>query len=218
MVKKHKVSSEQLISAYMEYVEQYASRPESIASFTEILKLEEKKFYIHFEDFLELEKVIFKKLFEISVETLVSSDEYSYFDKKGKILSMYFTFFENLSLNRKYVAFILSDYGTSLKTLDVLSLLKETHGNFVDDLNMQTLNINISGLEKIQKISIRESSWVQFLFTLKFWLEDTSPDFEKTDIFIEKLLNTTIDLLETKTLNNLIDLGKFLYKEKFQSE
>jgi len=49
---------------------------------------------------------------------------------------------------------------------------------------------------------------------MKFWLDDTSEAFEKTDIFIEKSLNTSFELLNTKSLNNIIDLAKFLYKEK----
>ena len=49
---------------------------------------------------------------------------------------------------------------------------------------------------------------------MKFWLDDTSEGFEKTDIFIEKSINTSMELLETKSLHNIIDLAKFLYQEK----
>jgi hypothetical protein len=49
---------------------------------------------------------------------------------------------------------------------------------------------------------------------MKFWLEDTSSSFEKTDIFIEKSVNTSFDLLDIKPLKSIIDFGKFLFKEK----
>jgi hypothetical protein len=52
------------------------------------------------------------------------------------------------------------------------------------------------------------------LFLLKFWMDDTSKGFEKTDILIEKSVNTVVDLLDTKPLESLFDLGKFLWKEK----
>jgi hypothetical protein len=52
------------------------------------------------------------------------------------------------------------------------------------------------------------------LITIKFWLDDTSAAFEKTDIFIEKAVNTSFDLVNIKPLESLIDLGKFLFKEK----
>ena len=49
---------------------------------------------------------------------------------------------------------------------------------------------------------------------MKFWMDDTSKGFEKTDIFIEKGINTSFDLINVKPLKSLIDLGKFIVKEK----
>jgi hypothetical protein len=52
--------------------------------------------------------------------------------------------------------------------------------------------------------------------TLKFWIDDTSPGFEKTDIFIEKSVNTSFDVLNVAPIRTLIDFGKFIFKEKIQ--
>ncbi|PIV19236.1 MAG: heat-shock protein, partial [Flavobacteriales bacterium CG03_land_8_20_14_0_80_35_15] len=65
-----------------------------------------------------------------------------------------------------------------------------------------------------QEKSLEESAWIQLLITMKFWLDDTSASFEKTDIFIEKSLNASFDLLNVQPLKSIIDLGKFLFKEK----
>ena len=59
-----------------------------------------------------------------------------------------------------------------------------------------------------------EGVWIQFLFILKFWLDDTSPNFEKTDILIEKSITTSSLFLDSKPLESLFDLAKFLFKEK----
>ncbi|HIC33012.1 MAG TPA: TetR/AcrR family transcriptional regulator, partial [Flavobacteriaceae bacterium] len=59
-------------------------------------------------------------------------------------------------------------------------------------------------------------AWMQLLLTIKFWMDDTSPAFEKTDIFIEKSVNTSFDVLDIAPIKSLIDFGKFIYKEKFQ--
>ena len=133
------------------------------------------------------------------------------------MLSLYYTFFENLTLNRAYIAVALEGYQNQLKALSVFSELKKSFTEFVDSLELDTINLPIDGVENIQKKAIHEAAWIQLLITLKFWLDDNSEDFQKTDIFIEKSLNTSFDLLDTKSLSNLIDLGKFLYKEKFQS-
>ena len=60
-----------------------------------------------------------------------------------------------------------------------------------------------------------EGAWLQFLFLLKFWMDDSSPGFEKTDLAIEKSVHTIFDVFENTPLERIIDFGKFLYKEKF---
>jgi hypothetical protein len=52
------------------------------------------------------------------------------------------------------------------------------------------------------------------MITLKFWLDDTSASFEKTDIFIEKSVNTSFDILNIAPIKSVIDFGKFIFKEK----
>ena len=52
------------------------------------------------------------------------------------------------------------------------------------------------------------------LFTLKFWLDDDSAGLEKTDLFIEKSVKLSFDLMQIKPLESLVDFGKFIFKEK----
>ena len=85
---------------------------------------------------------------------------------------------------------------------------------FIDDLDIETLDIQQEQIEKFQHKTLQESAWIQLLVTMKFWLDDTSPSFEKTDIFIEKSVNTSFDLLNIKPLKSILDFGKFLFKEK----
>jgi hypothetical protein len=64
--------------------------------------------------------------------------------------------------------------------------------------------------------SLDESLWVQLILCFKFWMDDDSAGLEKTDIFIEKSINTGFDLLNVQPLQSVIDLGKFLFHEKSQ--
>jgi len=43
-----------------------------------------------------------------------------------------------------------------------------------------------SKASKITKPVFAEGAWMQFLFILKFWIDNNSKGFEKTDIIIEK--------------------------------
>lgn len=217
MPRKKKVAASDIITYYMNYVVEHHAKPKSIENFAEINNFEEEIFLEHFYSFKALEKDIYKILFENSLAVLVQSEEYVTFNKKDKLLSLYYTFFENLSLNRAYIAIALEGYQNQLKALSIFSELKKSFTAFVDSLGLDTISLNMDSVENIQKKAINESAWIQFLITLKFWLDDTSEDFQKTDIFIEKSINTSFDLLDTKSLSNIIDLGKFLYKEKFQS-
>ena len=94
-----------------------------------------------------------------------------------------------------------------------LKRLKNRFKEYIVDIIETTTSENKSNVTKITKPIFSEGAWIQFLFILKFWLDDTSKGFEKTDIMIEKSINTVVDLLDTKPLENLFDLGKFLYKE-----
>ena len=72
--------------------------------------------------------------------------------------------------------------------------------------------------EKFNKVLhplYKEGFWGQFLYVLKYWMDDTSKGFENTDILIEKSVQASFDLVQNTPLNSLIDLGKFLLKDKF---
>ena len=99
----------------------------------------------------------------------------------------------------------------------MLSHLKKRFTNYIEHLEIKTVDLKQDQLVKLQNRSLKESAWFQLLVTLKFWLDDTSPSFEKTDIFIEKSVRASFDLIDTTPLKSIIDFGKFLYKEKMQS-
>lgn len=217
MAKKKKITAEALIDMYMDEVTLLKTKPADIATFSNAHNFEEDAFYNHFESFAALDQAIFKILFDTSVATLAESPDYVSFSRKDKLLSLFYTFFENLTLNRDYVMVTIDSYGNQLKALSIFSDMKISFSNFMKTLDFDTLNLNIEKVESIQKTSITEGAWIQLLLTVKFWMTDGSKDLQKTDIFIEKSINTSIELLNTQSFHNILDLGKFLYTEKFKS-
>jgi hypothetical protein len=218
MKKKNNISKLDILTLYMDFVIEYKMRPSSIEEFCNNVNLEEENFEQHFSSFKKIEKTVFKELFKNSLEVLNESEEFASFDGKNKLLSLYFTFFENLNLNREYVVIVLGGCKNQLKSYKSFSSLRKSFLAFVSSLSLSESFLPIEGLEKIQQNFVIQSAWVQFLLTIKFWLEDTSESFEKTDIFIEKSINTSFELLENKFLKNAFDLGKFVYKETFQKK
>lgn len=216
MAKKRKITKDEIFTIYMDFVTKNESKPDDISDFCKEAKIKESDFFEHFTSLKKVEKAIFKELFLNSLEVLNESEEFVSFDNKNKLISFYFTFFENLNLNREFVVISLKGCKNQLHSFSTLSSLKKSFIQFIDELNISESIIPVEGLENIQRNFINQSSWLQLFFTIKFWLEDSSESFEKTDIFIEKSINTSFELLENKFLKNAFDLGKFVYKETFQ--
>jgi hypothetical protein len=216
MAKKKAISKNDIITWYMDYVLEHDANPKTVFAFSKLNNFEEAHFYKYFASFEAIEKGIFKAFYTNSINALQKSEDYEIFDARNKLLSFYYTFFENLTENRSYVKHVLDKYSKDLKGLKILYGLKQHYTHYVSELGIQMLDIKQEQFEKIQDNALKESAWLQLLMTMKFWLDDTSTSFEKTDIFIEKSVNTTFDVLDIAPLKSVLDLGKFLFKEKFQ--
>ena len=214
MTAKKKLTQDSIIALYMDYVLEHGNNPASVYKFAKDNGFEESEFYEFFGSFEAIEKEVFA---QFSVNTLVllnKNKEYASFDSRNQLLSFYFTFFEMLTANRSYVSYVLSSHKNSLKSLRALSGLREHFQTYVKQLDIESIDFKQEKIQKIQEKSMQEAAWLQLLVTLKFWLDDTSASFEKTDIFIEKSINTTFDVINTQPLKSIIDLGKFIVKEK----
>ena len=149
--------------------------------------------------------------------TLLEKDkDYEYYDMKSKMLSFYFTFFELLTANRSYVVLSLKENKNPLQGLMQLSGLRNGFKDFVSGIISDEYRLKQEKFQQIQEKALQESAWFQLLMTLKFWLDDSSASFEKTDLFIEKSVKASFELMNTTPLESLIDFGKFLFKEKLQ--
>ena len=201
----------------MDYVLHYNTPPKSVYIFTKENNFEESDFYQHFTFFENIEKSIFTEFLNNTLHVLIKSDDYENFDARNQLLSFYYTFFEVLTANRSYVVYALQQEKSNLKKLKSLNELRTEFKKYISNLNIETIDIQQERLEKLQQSAITESAWAQLLFTIKFWLEDSSKSFEKTDLFIEKSVNASFDIMNIAPIKSVIDLGKFLFKEKMSA-
>ncbi len=217
MAKRKTITESDIISFYMDYVIENNENPKSVYAFAKANNFEESKFYTFFGSFEAIEKQVFNVFFNNTISILSKSQEYQSYDSRNKLLGFYFTFFENLTANRSYVIYVLQKHKNNLKGLSLLSGLKKSFTNYIDSLDIEMIAIKQEQIDKIQTRALQESAWLQLLLTLKFWMDDTSASFEKTDIFIEKSVNTSFDVLNVAPLKSMIDFGKFIFKEKMHS-
>ncbi|RYG26198.1 MAG: TetR/AcrR family transcriptional regulator, partial [Chitinophagaceae bacterium] len=198
---------------YMHSVLENGNEPKTVYAFCKDHGLEESEFYAYFGSFEGLRQNIWLAFFDNARQVLQQEPSYATYAPKNKLLSLYFTLFEILTLNRSYILYSLKDSREGMKNLHDMKSFRRSFKEFVGSIS-QTQDAVSERIAKIKKPVYAEGAWVQFLFILKFWMDDNSPAFEKTDIVIEKSVNTVVDLFDTKPLENLFDLGKFLWKER----
>lgn len=213
--KKKIVDDQRIITLYMDSVLQNNTEPKNVFLFCKENAIAESDFYIHFGSLKALKETIWVQMFDHAVAAMQNDAAYASYSQRNKLLTLYFTFFEILTLNRSYVLFQLEGQQQALKNVSSLKALRNRFKDFVVDTMEFTQDA--AWKEKWANISkpiMAEGAWVNFLLLLKFWIEDTSKGFEKTDVLIEKSVNTAMDLANTQPLESLLDLGKFLWKEK----
>lgn len=208
------LSQDRIVALYMDYVLENETTPKTVYKFSKINDFSEEDFYNFFGSFEALERGIWVRFYEHTMNLIQKSPEYPSFSNREKMLTFYFTFFEMLAANRSYVLFILKRSGNRMEALDQLKGLRKKVKGFATELiREQNEEKNVKILKKSETV-FSEAAWLQLLFLLKFWMNDNSPKFESTDVAIEKSVNTVFDVFDNTPLERVLDFGKFLWKER----
>ncbi|SFI62434.1 hypothetical protein SAMN05421638_0323 [Kaistella treverensis] len=218
-MKNTEITQENILELYSNYVLRNNRKPLNVFTFCDDHEISESDFYFYYANFDQLEADYLKYFLEQTLLLISAEESYIMETPKNKLLSFYFTFFEQLTLNRTLVIYLIGQEKNNLQNFKKLWALKAEFLRFIKSLDVTDSMLGNSSeskmkLERIKNKGIEEFYWGQFLATLKFWLDDTSSNFEKTDIFIEKSVDTGMDLLDVKPFKKLLDLGKFLFNEK----
>lgn len=211
---KKSVTRDQIITAYMEQLLESESEPQSVYKFCKENDFKEVEFYGFFGSFDGLKQEIWNSFFDHTMALAHKNKEYEGFSNKDKMLTFFFTFFEILTANRSYVLLILDGKKDIMKQLSQLKGLRGRIKEFASGLiEKKNEEKNIKVLKHPVSV-FSEGAWLQTLLIMKYWMEDNSPSFEKTDVVIEKSVRAIFDIFETTPLESLLDFGKFLWKDK----
>jgi len=211
---KKEITRHDVITAYMDYVLEHEKTPKSVYKFAKDNNMSEAEFYNFFGNFDGLRKDIWNTFFTMTMDVAHKNEEYAHFSNREKMLTFFYTFFELLTLNRSYVLFTLKENQHMMNKMEQLKGLRKHVKGFAKEL-IQERNENKTNilLERSETI-YSEGAWVQMLFLMKFWMDDDSAGFEKTDMAIEKSVNTIFDVFDNTPLDAVLDFGKFLWKER----
>lgn len=207
---------QKIFEAFSNEVLEHEKEPKSVFLFCKKTGIEETDFYKHFSSLEHVKEQIFCQFFDNAYSLISKQKGFSTQTPQERLLSFYYTFFEVLLLNRSYVLYALKDSKMNLKKLSALKGLRHAFKDFVTGLIQDGNAIKQSKFTQHPEGLFSEGAWLQLLFLLQFWLDDTSKGFEKTDIAIEKSVRTVFELFDNTPLDGIIDFGKFLWKEKFK--
>lgn len=207
-------TSEKITAGYIEFELLNGRAPHSVLELTKKIKIAESTFYKSFANLDNLRKAIPLEAIERTLVRLDEDENYEEFSAREKLLSLYYTLFEELLKNRSYYLFKYSD-------------LKEVKLGFSDwSLFMVKINSRIENILNEAKLTeeIKDRPYLGeyyakgyklvFTYLFRVWLKDDSESLSTTDAAIEKSVNLSFDMLGVSPLDSLIDFGKFAMKTK----
>ncbi|MEO9477859.1 MAG: TetR family transcriptional regulator C-terminal domain-containing protein [Cyclobacteriaceae bacterium] len=211
--KTRAVSKAALQKAFIEHLLTHDKNPVSIFDFTKKLKATETDFYKHFNSFKSLERSIWLDWFIKTTSTLAKDEAFAQYSVREKFLAFYFTWFEVILPNRSYVIYRLEKMSKKDLNPFFLFSLKDGFEEFVSDLMAEGKETD-EVAERPFARQYEKAFWLHFMFINKFWADDDSEAFEKTDAAIEKSVNLGLDLVGKGPLDSMIDFAKFLFQNK----
>lgn len=210
--KSGSVNAARIKEHYREFLLLENKKPPSVFAFCKQIGISESEFYERFPSFESIEKTIWSDHLTAVTSGLTSDEKYTSFTAKEKILTFYFALFESFKTDR---SFLTHQLGSWKNPSAIPSFLKDFTRLFTD-WSRGVIEEGIQSGEIARRPYVlpyyHHLLWMHFLFVLKFWSHDESPEFEKTDVAIEKSVSLAFDLIGKGVLDNAIDFGKFLYQ------
>ena len=219
--KKQQPNKEMLMDKYSNYVLTNGKPPINVYAFMNDLGYDESDFYKYFSGLEGLENEFLKHFFDKSQQLVTQMTDYDAMPAREKLLNLYFVFVENLTLNRSLVQYLLTTQ--TPRAMKRLLSLRTMHREFVRSLSLNAMAMLPDDLEmaktarKVSTKATEELLWAHFMSVVEFWRNDQSPSFESTDVYIEKSIDTGFELANQAPLQKIVDIGKFLWKERMQS-
>ncbi|MEJ2882526.1 TetR family transcriptional regulator C-terminal domain-containing protein [Pedobacter sp. GR22-6] len=209
----------QIKNGYIDYVLTHDEQPKSVYSFVKKLKISESDFYEFYASFDSIEKNIWVEFTVETIDTLQQQEVWNAYSSRDKVLAFFYSYVEVLKKQRSFVIYSLSKQNRGFNTPQVLSGVKPIFEHFAEEIINEGIESTELADRKFFSRRYKDALWIQFAFILKFWINDDSAGFEKTDEAIEKGINVTFDLFQPSPIDNLLDYGKFLSRNgKFREK
>jgi len=204
----------QIREAYKLYLLENGKKPVSVFAFCKTLDLPETTFYDYYASFEAIEKDIWLSIFQATVNQLQEDETYQQYAAQEKLLAFYFLWVQKLKENRSYILQLHSRSAFPTLHRDKLELFRRAFLVYAGNLIKEGYLSNEIKERKYVSDKYVHGFWLQALFVLKYWIDDTSEGFEMTDAAIEKAVALSFQLISSNTIDSLLDFGKFIFTRK----
>lgn len=197
-----------VIESYIDFILS-GKHPRNVYKFCKEAKMTEKEFYSEFSTLNAVRKKLFALPMEQTLEILEKDEAYLEYSVHEKILSLYYTWVQQLTSYRSIILHFEEE--------SKLKFYKEFYDSFyplfkehVDQLIMEGVAKNEFPSRQFVDQFYTKGLWTQLMFIFKFWLQDDSKGFEKTDAAIEKSAKVAFDMMGHGPIDAILDFGRFM--------
>ncbi|MEN2282718.1 TetR family transcriptional regulator C-terminal domain-containing protein [Algoriphagus sp. SE2] len=204
-----------ILEAFKAYVLEHGTMPKSIFKFSKDLKMKEEEFYTWYTSFDSIKSAIWLEIFDETLKQIEAQEVFKEYSAREKFLGFLFTWIEELKKNRSYLLSLYSSNTQKVTSLPKEAIaFKEKFKEFASDIILEGKETEEIANRPFISERYDEAMWIQLWFVFQYWLNDSSPRFEKTDAAIEKSVNLAFDLMGKSALDSFIDFAKFMYQSK----
>ncbi|KAA2239327.1 TetR/AcrR family transcriptional regulator [Chitinophaga agrisoli] len=208
------MDKQQLREAYKLYWLENGKPPVSVYAFCKIAGMPEPAFYDLYSSLEAVEKDIWLAIFEDTVNQLKADETYLKYSAREKLLTFYFMWVQKLKADRSYVLLQKEKFGFPVLHQAQLDNFRKAFHGYVEELVKEGYQTTEIKERKYISDQYVHGFWLQALFVLRYWIDDTSDQFEMTDAAIEKAVHLSFQLIGTTTFDSLLDFGKFMFTGK----
>ncbi|MCX7745055.1 MAG: TetR family transcriptional regulator C-terminal domain-containing protein [Flavobacteriales bacterium] len=201
----------ELFEQYISYVSEHGIQPATVGAFCKAAGITEPEFYKQYASFSVLEDHIWKTWIEETIQKVSSSEAYANYSVREKYLAFCFGLTQQLLPVRSFVTWRF----TACRTKDIYFFHR--FRNAIKDHFHALIHQGLESGEIPSRFGIHrfyaDAAFIHVLATIKFWVDDSSDEFEKTDEFIEKSVHFQMDLITRNGLDSGAELGKFFFQQ-----
>jgi len=149
---------------------------------------------------------------ETAVESLKKIDDFSQYNLKEQLQSLFEALLEHFLPDREFVAesfpavfFSLAPAGKRLRSI------QDRFIRIVDDMFQAAVEVEEISEQVFEEL-VYHVIWDFFVGAVLYWLRDDSDRFENTTLFIDKSLDLGYTVVRSGVVNKAVDIASFLFK------